>query len=180
MLKKNDMIYVEGLGKVTYLGVKENDSNRTIFCPVCNREVTTKKYVLVSDDNNNVYVLHENCFKKNRKDDIICEDTITEDVSEQVVEEIPEVWEFSEIEQKAIDHLYRIEISRAISPQDNPVAGFRSKYSYYYSLVVEQVSKWMNGEPTGSKLNKTNINGAMKYLRRYKELVDGISFPKWL
>lgn len=154
MLKSGDKIYINGI-EMIYKGSTKDTKELTCACG-CGKDATARMYQLLDLSNSEeVLSYREQCFKK-LKDKISY---------------VP--YPLNHNQNMAVDHLRKIEISRAVLNKLNSNdinTNEKCRFDDIWNSVYEQVGNWYNGLPTLHRLNKTNINGAVKWLRKYKDI----------
>lgn len=158
MLKSGDKIYINGV-EMIYEGSTKDTEGLVCSCG-CKKEATARMYQLSSashlvNGEKDILSFREQCFRK-LKDKISY---------------VP--YPLNHNQDVAVDHLRKIEISRAVLSKLNHSdinTEEKCRFDDIWNSVYEQVQNWYNGLPTLHRLNKTNINGAVKWLRKYKDI----------
>ena len=158
MLKQGDKFDINGI-EVSYEGSTKETDGMTCACG-CGKPATSRMYLVsptshLVNGEKDILSFRESCFKKIREK------------SEE--NNIP--YELNPLQEKAINHLMKIEVSRAIVATLNSTdRNMKCRFDEIWNAVFDQVKFWYQNLPTGSKLNKTNINGAVKWLKKYRQI----------
>lgn len=160
MLKQGDKFNINGI-EVSYEGSTKETKGLVCACG-CGKPATSRMYQVAPTSHlvngkKDILSFRESCFKK-----------IREKASEETIP-----YELNPLQEKAVAHLMKIEVSRAIVSTINnseKVKDMKCRFDEIWSSVFDQVKFWYQNLPTGSRLNKTNINGAVKWLKKYRQI----------
>lgn len=155
MLKQGDKININGME--TYYEGSTKDTDGMVCACGCGKRATSRMYLVSLNGNEKKDILsfRESCFKRIREES----------------EESTIPYELNPLQEKAVDHLMKIEVSRAISNTLSTTIrskNMKCRFDEIWNAVFDQVKFWYKNLPTGSRLNKTNINGAVKWLKKYR------------